>query len=380
MNHIYYDGRPVDSDIRKGRVVAAMSGGVDSSVAAALLLEQGFEVIGVTLQLHECHESDEGRSSCGTDAVVQARAAADHLGIQHRVMDCRQDFEQSVLLRSWEEYSRGRTPNPCVICNERIKFGLLLDYARTLGAEKIATGHYARIGMRKSGKAFLMRGADIRKDQSYFLFSVSSGNLSAALFPIGGYTKDAVRVMARRMGLSNADRQESQDACLSIKGTSYPETLRQRFNEGLKPGPFLDEEGRFLGMHDGIHRFTIGQRRGLKVALGSAAWVQSIDPQNGAVFLTTRKEDLIAQGLTATDVRWQALTRRYKQLRCFVQVRYNQAPVFATVEMDESDTARVMFERPLMAVTPGQAVVFYRGDIVLGGGWIQAVEPRKLAV
>ncbi len=351
--------------------MAAMSGGVDSSVAAALLLEQGFEVVGVTLQLQACHESPEGRSCCGTDAIAQARAAAGHLGIHHYVLDCRQLFEQTVLLRSWEEYSHGRTPNPCVICNERIKFGMLLDYARSLGADKLATGHYARIGVRKNGEAFLMRGADARKDQSYFLFSICSERLSAALFPVGGLTKDAVRSMARRMGLPNADRQESQDACFASKETAYPEGLRRRFNENVKPGPILDEEGRSLGVHAGIHRFTVGQRRGLGVALGSPAWVKSIDPESAAVFLTTRKEGLIAQGLIATDVRWQAFTPRFRRLRCSVQVRYNQVPVLATVEPGEPATVRVRFDRPLRAVTPGQAVVFFSGDRVLGGGWIE---------
>jgi tRNA-specific 2-thiouridylase len=292
------------------------------------------------------------------------------------VLDCRQFFEQTVLLRSWREYSCGRTPNPCVICNEHIKFGLLLDYSKALGAEKIATGHYARIGVRKNGEAFLLRGSDTRKDQSYFLFAVGSESLSAALFPIGRHTKDAVRSMARRIGLRNADREESQDACFSIKGAAYPEILRRRFNEGMNPGPILDEEGRFLGMHEGIHRFTVGQRRGLGVALGSAAWVKSIDPKSGTVFLTTRKEGLNAQGLIATGVRWHALTQRFKRLRCSVQVRYNQTPVLATVEQDEPGTVRVRFERPLMAVSPGQAAVFYSGDRVLGGGWIDRCLPE----
>jgi tRNA-specific 2-thiouridylase len=355
----------------KRRIVVAMSGGVDSSVAAVLLLEQGFEVIGVTLQLQSCHESaPAGRSCCGTDSIAQARAAAGHLGIHHYVLDCRQVFEQTVLLKSWEEYSRGRTPNPCVVCNERIKFGILFDYAKALGAEKIATGHYARIGVRKNGEAFLLRGADIRKDQSYFLFSIRAERLSAALFPLGRHTKDAVRSMARRIGLRNADRQESQDACFSTKGTAYPEILRQRFCAGITPGPLLDEKGKFLGMHEGIHRFTVGQRRGLGVALGSAAWVKSIDPNSGAVFLTTSKEGLTAQGLIATGVRWHALTPRFKRLRCSVQVRYNQAPVLATVEPEEPRTVRVRFEHPVMAVSPGQAAVFYSGDRLLGGGWI----------
>jgi tRNA-specific 2-thiouridylase len=350
--------------------VVALSGGVDSSVAAALLLEQGFEVIGVTLQLQACHESPEGRSCCGTDAIAQARGAAGHLGVNHYVLDCRQIFEQTVLLRSWEEYSRGRTPNPCVICNERIKFGILLDYARALGAHKVATGHYARIGMRKSGEAFLMRGADTRKDQSYFLFSICSERLSAVLFPVGGHTKDAVRDMARRMGLQNADRKESQDACFSTRETAYPEVLRRRFNDVPKPGPLVDEEGRPLGTHEGIHRFTIGQRRGLGVTLNGPAWVKSIDLESAAVCLTSSKEGLVAQGLIATDVRWHPLAQRFKRLRCSVQVRYNQAPVFATVERDEPETVRVRFDHPLTAVSPGQAVVFYRGDLVLGGGWI----------
>ncbi len=354
-----------------GRIVAAMSGGVDSSVAAALLLEQGFEVIGVTLQLQTCQGPSDGLTCGGTDAVSQAGAVAARLGIDHHLLDCRRDFERTVLLPGWQEYRRGRTPNPCVICNEYIKFGVLLDYAKKLRAEKIATGHYARIGVGKNGQVFLKRGADIRKDQSYFLFSISPDKLSSVLFPIGVYAKDAVRDLARRIGLDNADREESQDACFSAKGTAYPEALRQRFNEESTPGRFLDEEGRSLGSHDGIHRFTIGQRRGLGVALGSPAWVKSIDPESGAVFLTTRKEGLISQGLIATGVRWHALKQKFKRLRCSVQARYNQTPVLATVEQVGPDKVRVLFDCPLPAVTPGQAAVFYSGDRLLGGGWIE---------
>jgi len=356
------------------RIVAAMSGGVDSSVAAGLLLEQGFEVVGVTLQLQACDESVAGRSCCGTDAIAQARAAAGRLGIHHYVLDCRQEFENTVLLSSWEEYSRGRTPNPCVICNERIKFGLLLDYARALGATKLATGHYARLGMRNNGALFLRRGADYRKDQSYFLFSILPERLSGVLFPIGEFTKETVRSVAKLMGLPNAEREESQDACFAAKETGYPEGLRRRLHKAATPGPLIDEEGRPVGVHKGIHQFTIGQRRGLGVALGSPAWVKSIDPGNAAVFLTTRKEDLAARGLRATGVRWIAFVPRFKRLRCSVQVRYNQAPVTAVVEPGEDGTAKVWFDRPLRAVTPGQVVVFFRGDRVLGGGWIEHSE------
>jgi tRNA-specific 2-thiouridylase len=356
---------------RSPRIVVAMSGGVDSSVSAALLQEQGYEVTGITLQMHSRHESAQEDPTAGTGAVAQARAAAAHLGIDHHVLDCRRAFERTVLLPSWKEYCRGRTPNPCVICNEHIKFGILLDYAKSLGAEKIATGHYARMGMRKNGEAFIMRGVDNRKDQSYFLFSVPAEGLSAALFPVGPFTKDVVRGMARSKGLPNSDREESQDACFVIKGAGFPEVLRQCFDGGLTPGRFVDEEGRFLGMHDGIHRFTVGQRRGLGVTLGSAAWVKSIDPQSGTVFLTNRKEKLLARGLFATRVRWHALKPGFKRLRCSVQVRYNQAPVLATVEQVEDGAVRVLFERPLSAVTPGQAAVFYSGDRLLGGGWIE---------
>ena len=251
---------------------------------------------------------------------------------------------------------------------------MLLDYAGALRADKLATGHYARIGVRRKGEAFLMRGADTRKDQSYFLFSISPQRLSKALFPIGGLTKDAVRSMARRMGLPNADREESQDACFAANGTSYPEELRLRFNQAVKPGPFLDEEGKSVGRHTGIHRFTIGQRRGLGITLGSPAWVKSIDPESAAVFLTTREEALTARGLTATSVFWHALTPRFRRLRCSVQIRYNQTPVLATVEPEGNAKIRVWFDRPLRAVTPGQAVVFFSGDRVLGGGWIESSE------
>lgn len=354
--------------------MVAMSGGVDSSVAAFLLQEQGLEVVGITLQLQACQEPVNGRSCCGADSVAQARAAAGHLGIHHYVLDCRKDFEEIVLHGSWKEYSHGRTPNPCVICNERIKFGTLFDYARALGADKLATGHYARIGVRRNGESFLLRGADTRKDQSYFLFSVPSEKLSDALFPVGALTKEEVRSIAFRAGLPNAGRQESQDACFTSTEITYPEGLRRRFNEAARSGPLLDERGRFLGMHGGIHQFTIGQRRGLGVTLGSPAWVKSIDAGNGAVFLTTSKEGLSARGLAASGVRWIALKPGFKRLRCSLQVRYNQAPVPAVVEPGEGDTVRARFDRPLTAVTPGQAVVFFSGDRVLGGGWIERSE------
>ncbi|MGC9195661.1 MAG: tRNA 2-thiouridine(34) synthase MnmA [Syntrophobacteraceae bacterium] len=364
-----------------GRIVAAMSGGVDSSVAAALLLEQGFEVIGVTLRMQEACEGTAGdEACCGADSVAQARAAADHLGIAHKVLDCREPFEKSVLLRSWQEYRRGRTPNPCVMCNREIKFGVLLDYAQTLGAQKIATGHYARLGVAKNDRGFILRGVDHRKDQSYFLFAVDSGNLSKVLFPLGRYLKEEVRAMARRIGLGNADRVESQDSCFATKQTGFAETLRQRFAQGAAPGPILDETGRKLGVHEGIHLFTIGQRRGIGVSLGVPVWVKSIDPQSCAVSLTTAKENLAARALMATGVVWQSLVPRSRPLRCSVQVRYNQAPVPAIVELIEPGRVLVNFERFVTAVCPGQAAVFYSGPRLLGGAWIDQSFSRPVTI
>ena len=349
-----------------------MSGGVDSGVAAALLIKEGFEVMGMTLRLHACEETLGGRSCCGSDAVAEAAAVAGLLGISHYVLDCHESFERLVLHPSWLEYTKGRTPNPCVLCNERIKFGLLLDRARTLGAEKIATGHYARIGTGRTGSPVLMRSVDRRKDQTYFLFALNAGMLSAALFPVGGHTKEEVREMARKMGLRNVDREESQDACFKERGIPWPEVLRRRFKETARPGRIFDELGRDLGKHGGIHLFTVGQRRGLGIPLGRPAWVQSVDPENAAVVLTTRRDGLLSEGLTAKGVLWWGATaRKHRAIHCSAQVRYNQEPVPAIVECDGPERALVRFQQPVMAVTPGQAVVFYRGPVVLGGGWIE---------
>jgi tRNA-specific 2-thiouridylase len=347
-----------------------MSGGVDSSVAVALLLEQGYDVIGVTLRMQPCDETAGDEACCGEDSVAQARAAADHLGIAHKVLDCAEPFQKCVLLKSWQEYRRGRTPNPCAMCNRDIKFGVLRDYAKTLGAQKIATGHYARLGAGKHDRGFILRGADPRKDQSYFLFAVDSGTLANVLFPLGRYLKEEVRALARRIGLGNAERVESQDSCFATKQTGFAETLRQRFSQGAAPGSILDETGRKLGDHQGIHLFTIGQRRGIGVTVGVPVWVKSIDPQSCAVCLTTEKEKLGARALMATGVVWQALVPRSRPLRCSVQVRYNQEPVPAVVELLEPGRVLVNFERCVNAVCPGQAAVFYSGPRLLGGGWI----------
>ena len=361
----------------KGRVLVAMSGGVDSSVTAALLLEDGFEVIGATLQLQSCEDAAYGRTCCSATGSNQAGKVAGVLGIPHVLLDCRQQFHDAVLRYSWMEYARGRTPNPCVICNEQIKFGFLLEAARSLGAARIATGHYVRLEKDDRKRLWLMRGRDRGKDQSYFLFSLSSRQLDAALFPIGQFTKAEVRERARHLGLPNADQEESQDACFLGEGETYAEILRQRFQGEVRPGEVVDGKGNVLGRHEGFHRFTIGQRKGLGIALGRRAWVKAIDPVNARVILCRDKSELLSKGLIAMGVRWRHPLEGLLPIPCSVQIRYRHAAVPAVVVSAGAERVWVTFEQPVRAVTPGQAAVFYDGDRLLGGGWIERSLPDK---
>jgi tRNA-specific 2-thiouridylase len=353
------------------RVVVAMSGGVDSSVAAALLLERGYEVIGLTFRFWLCEEQTGTRSCCGMDGVNEARRATGQLGVPHYVVDCREAFERIVLRPAWEEYARGRTPNPCVVCNERIKFALLLEQGRKLGASRLATGHYARIEEDPAGgPPLLLRGADGQKDQSYFLFSLTAEQRAQTLTPLGGLTKAEVRDLARRLGLPNAERKESQDACLGTDGVGFAETLRVRFREPSRPGRIVDPAGLLLGAHEGVHRFTVGQRRGLGVALGKRAYILSIDAAQAKITVSIDENDLWATGLRATHLRFTDPARRTGENRGEVQIRYRHAPAPARIELTCAEEALIRFDEPQRAVTPGQAAVFYRGPRVLGGGWI----------
>ncbi len=353
------------------RVLVAMSGGVDSSVAAAVLAESGCEVIGATLQLQACDDAAFGRTCCNAAGPALAGRVAGVLGIPHYVLDCRRQFRDEVLRYSWREYARGRTPNPCVICNEKIKFGFLLEKARALGAVRIATGHYVRL-VREAGHGLLLkRGRDQGKDQSYFLFSLDDGQLDAALFPVGGFTKAEVRERARQLGLPNADQRESQDACFLAAGEPYAEILRQRLHGEARPGEVVDGEGRVLGRHEGFHRFTIGQRRGLGIALGQPAWVRTIEPEKARVVLCLDQRELLAQGLIATGVTWRHCWGGSRPILCSVQVRYRHQAVPAMIEEIGAGRVRVVFGESVRAVTPGQAAVFYDGDTLKGGGWIE---------
>jgi tRNA-specific 2-thiouridylase len=356
---------------RREKILVAMSGGVDSSVAAALLHRQGYAVTGISLRMWSCDAELPAKACCGLDQAQDARAAAGMLGFPYYVVDAREVFDERVLKPSWNEYARGRTPNPCVHCNERFKFDLILKKADALGAEAVATGHYARVvpGTNESAP-LLLRGKDRGKDQSYFLFTLTQDQLARTRFPLGEFTKDEVRALAREVGLPNADRPESQDACLIPEEGGFAEGLRQRFGASTRPGTIVDPAGNRLGEHEGIHHFTVGQRRGLGIALGKKAYVIAIHGERDEVVVSTDEEALLAGGLEASGVRW--LTGKAEaEGEVDAQIRYRHRPVKARLQGSGEGKVRVHFAVPQRAVTPGQAVVFFRGDTVLGGGWIE---------
>lgn len=353
------------------RVIVAMSGGVDSSVAAALLAQAGFDVLGVTLQLWDA-SADLPADSCGGWAAVDsARAVAAKLGIDHELLDASAGFTEQVLRPAWDDYAGGLTPSPCLVCNRVVKFATLCRRADELGARWIATGHHARLepGPTDAAPVRLLRGRDRGKDQSYFLALVAPEQLARARFPVGELTKAEVRARARELGLPSAERAESQDACFTGGECGFSEALRRYIRAPERPGAFVDPAGNRLGEHRGIHHFTIGQRKGLNLALGRRAYVSAIRADTGEVVITDAPEDLLAARLTARDVRWTGASP-VDPFDCQAQIRYRSPAVGARVDVTPDAGARVVFAQPQRAVTPGQAVVFYEGDLVLGGGWI----------
>jgi tRNA-uridine 2-sulfurtransferase len=352
-------------------IAVAMSGGVDSSVAAALLLEAGHDVMGATLLLNEGR--GEGATCCGDDAVSRARAVADQLGIGHRVVDASREFGERVLRPAWEEYARGRTPSPCLLCNERVKFGALLDWAKENGADGIATGHYARVERDERGALRLRRGADAGKDQSYFLAGLNADQLAAIRFPLGALDKAQVREKARALGLASRDTPDSQDACFASPDVGFAEALRARFGAPARPGEILDGDGNRLGRHGGIHLFTVGQRKGLGVPATSRLWVRQIRAADAAIVVTGDEAALDATALTARGFVWSAGAPPAGELECEIQVRYRSRPARARAAVRGEGEVAVRLDTPVRAVTPGQAAVLYDGDVVLGRGWIDAV-------
>jgi tRNA-specific 2-thiouridylase len=340
------------------KVAIAMSGGVDSSVAAALLKQDGHDVFGVTMQLLPRIES----RCCGLEAINDARRAAYCLGIRHYVLDLRDIFEERVIAPFCREYARGRTPNPCVVCNREIKFGALLEKAAGMGAGAIATGHYARI---EGG--LLKKSADARKDQSYFLCRLTRDQLAKAVFPIGRLTKPEVRRIAAELGLPNAARPESQEICFIPDG-DYAAFVGDYLRQTGLPGPILDEAGRTLGEHRGIASYTIGQRHGLGIAAAEPLYVTAIRPERNAVVVGAR-EMTFTTGLVADDLNWLSAPPP-GPFECKARVRYRHPEAAAAVTPLDDHKVYVKFAAPQMAVTPGQTIAFYDGDTVLGGGTI----------
>ncbi len=354
------------------RIVVGLSGGIDSAVCALLLREQGYEVIGVTLRLRPCGDIDSVRKSCcGPDAAGMAGSVAAQLGIRHYVLDCRERFEADVLRPCWDDLEGGATPNPCVRCNAAVRFDELLGLGRKLGAELVATGHYARVEHDSQGRPLLLRGVDENKDQSYFLHALAPDTLRHVRFPLGGMTKPEVRALAQARGLVNAARAESQDVCFAGPEGRFAEFLRQQFHGRATPGVLVGEDGRVLGRHSGIHLFTIGQRRGLGIATGERVKVVAIDPATGTVTVSARPE-----AACATVCRARAFVWHREPLatggRALAQVRYRQKAVACTLETltDNGGALQARFDEPVFGVTPGQSLVLYDGDLVLGGGRI----------
>ena len=358
----------------RGRVVLGMSGGVDSSVAAALLQEQGYDVIGVAMRLWE-GESESG--CCSIDDFLDARLVAEKLSIPFYVMDFRDEFRRAVVDNFVDEYRKGRTPNPCVRCNHSVKFASFWDRARELGGEWIATGHYARRrdGM---GGAELLRGVDPVKDQSYFLFSMGREALARTIFPVGHMDKTEVRAEAERRELPVANKPDSQEICFAPRGTHAAFVEAQSSDTPLRPGVLVDDDGVELGSHEGVHRFTIGQRRGLGISSERPLYVKHIDAESGVVRVGHRMEEGDATGgagLRATRPTWLA-DAPAEGTAVQVKIRSRFEPQPAVVSKVSEGVVEVESDR-LKAVAPGQAAVLYDGERVLGGGWIECALPAR---
>jgi tRNA-specific 2-thiouridylase len=354
------------------RTVIAMSGGVDSSVAAALLVREGHEVIGLSMQLYDHSGSragGEGRfgSCCTIDDLHDARRVAAHLGIPHYIVNFERQFDDTVVSNFVREYAAGRTPIPCVHCNGDLKFATLAVRAEGLGAELVATGHYARVVPDEGGGYRLLRGLDGAKDQSYFLFTLTQAQLSHAMFPVGALDKSAVRGLARELGLAVSDKPDSHEICFVADGDHAK--FLERHGVAKASGAIRDVAGRTVGTHEGVHRFTVGQRKGLGLSSTVRLYVVGIDAEQGAVTVGPR-EALERSELTASGVNWIAGAPPAAGTRATAQIRYRHREAPVSITPLDGDRVHAAFDEPQYAVAPGQAVVFYDGDVVLGGGWI----------
>lgn len=354
--------------MKKYKIAVAMSGGVDSSVTAALLKEQGHEVMGITLLLTNESRPVMTPEEEKTSAVDDARSVCDILGIEHQVADLREKFTADVIRPFVQQYSEGLTPNPCVLCNRQIKFGEFRRIAADFGCSHMATGHYARIIRDDSGHHRLMKAVDVKKDQSYMLYQLSQEALDTIHLPLGDYSKPQVREMAEKFGLPVAQKKESQEICF-IPDDDYHAFIKAHCPACLKPGEIVHESGQVLGRHEGVPLYTIGQRKGLGIAYSEPLFVKALDIEHRRVIVGVAGS-VFSQELTARNINWTTESAPSFPLKVTAKIRYAHAGSPATVTQLADDKVQVVFDDPVRAITPGQSIVFYDGDVVLGGGII----------
>lgn len=356
---------------KKKKVVIGMSGGVDSSVGAWLLKEAGYEVIGVTMQIWQEEDTlslEENGGCCGLSAVEDARRVAERLGIPYYVMNFKKEFKENVMDYFIEEYTKGRTPNPCIACNRYVKWESLLRRSLEIGADYIATGHYARVEKLPNGRYALKKSATASKDQTYALYSLTQFQLSHTLMPVGEYKKEEIREFAEKINLSVASKPDSQEICF-IPDHDYGRFIRENTSREILEGNFVTTDGRVIGRHKGISHYTIGQRKGLNLSMGKPVFVVEIRPDTNEVVIGDN-EDVFSSRLYAGQLNFMTVEKLTGSKRVFAKIRYNHPGDWAVIRMDGEDRLECVFDTPQRAITPGQAVVFYDGDYVMGGGTI----------